>query len=259
MFPFSHFIQAWILPPGINLILFLICFLIRKSYRNLANIVFTFSFVVLWLLSTPIVAQKLIDTLQNQYQELHLDSVTAQSSFAAIVVLGGNDTQAPEEDNDQVITYDSLSRLNYAAYLHNKTHLPIIVSGGIPYGLDFPESKLMRKSLQESFHISSILEEDKGRNTAEQSKFIVPLLEKHNIKTIYLITNAWHMPRSMYAFNHSFRSTDIKIIPAPMGYIKLSSRPFILNYLPSIQALFTNTVVCHEYIGLIWYNLRNTI
>ena len=89
---------------------------------------------------------------------------------------------------------------------------------------------------------------------------MVPILEKHEIKTAYLVTNAWHMPRAMYAFHSVLKitkNTEIKVIAAPMGYVVLPPNQGILNYLPSFSALDTSATALHEYVGMVWYRLRN--
>jgi uncharacterized SAM-binding protein YcdF (DUF218 family) len=98
--------------------------------------------------------------------------------------------------------------------------------------------------------------EDKSINTADEAKFILPLLLQNKIHTIYLITNAWHMPRSMQIFNFYFSKFNINVIPAPMGYVGISEKRetvSIMDFLPWVQALEKSSIAMQEYIGMIWY------
>lgn len=250
LFSFSHFVQAWILPPGFFIFLILCGFFLLNYRLFLGKSVILITAIIMWLCSAPIIAQKLIDPLQQQFPPLKISNVSNKNT--AIVILGGSDTAAPIFETDRAISYDSLSRLSYASYLYSKTHLPIIVSGGSPSGSN-PEADLMKASLKNNFNVPTQWKESASINTADESRFLVPLLQKNKIDTIYLVTHAWHMPRSIYIFNATFKNTGLKVIPAPMGYIELKKEIKILNYLPSLEALNTSTTAIHEYIGLLWY------
>lgn len=248
----SHFIQSWLFPPGLIIVLGLLGFLLWRRWRMAAKTVIIFAFVILWLLSTPIIAWSLIDILQRQYPVLEMDKLSKQNG-GAIVVLGGGEAKAPEYDIKEAVSDPTLSRLHYSGYLYDKTHLPIVVSGGNPEGLSHAEADLMQKVLRDDFKIPVNLKESKSNNTAEEAKFLLPILKANKIHYIYLVTHAWHMPRSMRVFNQIFDQADIKIIPAPMGFVTLDTQKGLFNYLPSLGALNTSVIAMHEYIGMVWY------
>lgn len=245
----SEFIQTIILPPGIILILGFSGLLVMARSQLVGKALIYFSFISLWSLSTPIFADKLIAQLQSQYPALDLNTLPHSTSSSAIIVLGGGSNAAEEYEMKHSVSDITLSRLRYAVYLVNKTHLPIIVSGGNNKNPLFTEANLMQNVLQNDYKISVNYIENKSINTLEESKYLIPLLIQHKIKTVYLVTNAWHMPRSMQAF----KQNDIDIIPAPMGSISLKHDQFILNYLPSLNALSTSALAIHEFIGMLWY------
>lgn len=66
----THYIQPWILPPGLNLLSGLIGFILWRFWRTTGKILVTLAFVSLWLFCTPIIADHLINYLQNQYPAL---------------------------------------------------------------------------------------------------------------------------------------------------------------------------------------------
>lgn len=254
LYLFSHMIQAWLLPPGINLLLLIFGFLTWKFYRLLSISFIIFSIASLWLLSTPIIAQELIDSLQLQYPLLQLsnDQPSKKIRSAIVVLGGGSNTKSSEYGNKYTIAEITSSRLRYAVYLHDKMHLPILVSGGSHDDTSNTEANLMAKVLKENFNISAQWKEEKSINTADEGKFVAPILKKDNITTVYLVTNACHMPRSVYAF----KNYGLEIIPAPMGYIRSTHTYYtLLNYFPSLSALSISSIAMHEYVGILWYYL----
>ncbi len=59
----------------------------------------------------------------------------------------------------------ALERLRYGAYLHRLTGLPILVSGGAPYGEPVSEAELMQAALVSDFRVEVKWVEDKSANT----------------------------------------------------------------------------------------------
>jgi uncharacterized SAM-binding protein YcdF (DUF218 family) len=254
----SLFIQTWILPPGFNILLAFIGFILYQlKWVQTGRILILIAFVSLYLLSMPIVVRWLINRLQDQYPTLDIKQLKVQNAHVALVVLGGGNVKAPEYNDNYRLNEETLNRLHYGIALYHKIQAPMIVSGGNNGNLfGLTEAQLMLKELQENFNIPVIWLEDQSITTKDEAKFMLPTLQKKGINTIYLITNAWHMPRSMYAFNKVFHSAGIKVIPAPMGYRERDkSNPIIFDYLPSLSALNTSTIALHEYIGLIQYHL----
>lgn len=246
---FSHFMQIWFLPPGLFLALMLFSFLlIWKGYKKIGKKLFSFTYILFWLFCTPLFAQAFIDGLQKQYPPLEFEK-KVKISNSAIVVLGSGVEQAFEFPEQYRVTDITLSRLHYAAYLHNKLQVPMIVSGGNHTNTAITEAEAMRTILQKDYNISVPIIEKESRNTLEESKLLAPIIKKNNIQTIYLVTHAWHMPRSILAF----KSANITVIPAPMGFISLKSESTLINLLPSLNALNTCAFALHEYIGIVWY------
>lgn len=253
MYSVSHYLRLWILPPGFNLLFVFIGYLLLFYNRILGKICIFTGFVSLWLLSTPFVAYGLINYLQSQYPLLSPDLLSQPQSHAAIVVLGGGDSIEREYGNKHTVSDFTLHRLYYAAYLHNKMNLPVILSGGKSLS-DIPDSEadLMANVLQENFKIPAFLKEDKSLTTVDESKFLKPLLRNNHIKTIYLVTNAWHMPRSVFIF----QCAGIDVIPAPMGYLVYGPGYSFISFFPNIDALFASSLAIHEFVGLFWYHVH---
>jgi uncharacterized SAM-binding protein YcdF (DUF218 family) len=254
---FSHFMQIWLFPPGLILILMLIGFILYWSKSAFGKKLIGFSYVLFWLLSMPLLAQFLIDTLQTKYNPVLLGT-PIDTNATAIVVLGSGVEKADEYLKKDVASEKTMQRTNYAAFLSKHTQLPIITSGGNRDNVARSEAVVMREMLEDNYDIKVKATETDSHTTEEQAHLLVPILTANSIHTIYLVTNAWHMPRSVLAFQNAFAGQNFIIVPAPMGYINLKADSFLINLLPSINALKTSAYAMHEYTGLIWYHLRGT-
>lgn len=246
------FIRPWFLPPGLNILLAIVGFCCYLHSQRLGKLLLVVSFISLWLCSAPIFSYNLIEILQNKYPSLALTALDQPPAHSAIVVLGGGDFISIELGNKLVVSDLDLNRLRYAVFLHKKTRLPLVVSGGHEAGASQTEADLMLQTLKDTFGVEAMLKEDKSNNTADEAKFLAPILKQKSIEVVYLVTNAWHMPRSVY----SFREAGIQVIPAPMGYEVYDHHYTILSYLPDLHALAATSIAIHEFAGLLYYRWK---
>lgn len=246
---YKAYIEPWLFPPGVNILLIFFGIVMSYFKPRTGQLCLLLGFISLWLLSTPWFAYRLVNLLEIQYPLLTQQSPLKQS---AIVVLGGGDITEVEYNNKHSVSDATLHRLNYAAYLAHKLKLPIVVSGGKLPGTTISEADLMATYLHKYFNIKDVIQDDNGNTTAEEARYIKVLANLHRYQTLYLVTNAWHMPRTMYAF----ACTRLNIIPAPMGYYDYVSGNSIISMMPSKDALVASATAFHEGIGLIWYRLR---
>jgi len=239
------------LPPGLNLTLALFGLLLRwRFYRTGTMLIFA-SFILLYIFSIPLFSTNLIRALQP---DAALDVSTLTNSTAKVIVVlgGGRYPDAPEYREDTV-SIETLARIRYGAYLQRKTKLPILFTGGNVYGGErVAEAVLMKKTLEESFIGVAHWVEDKSRTTYENASYTREMLAKEGIDEIVLVTHAYHMQRSIEAFEQS----GFKVVPAPMGFVMPDTRPLIFQFLPDANALRNTATVFHEGIGRFWYYLR---
>jgi uncharacterized SAM-binding protein YcdF (DUF218 family) len=249
--------QIWVFPPGLILLLMLIGFLFTQMGSAFGKKLSVFAYIIFWLLSSPLGAQALIDGLQKNYLPLTAEHL-GKSAQTQIVVLGSGIEASPEYAAKSTLSDKTLARVHYTAYLYKQIHAPILVSGGNRDYFGHSEADLMQSELQNSYATPVAASENTSRNTQEQSTLLVPILKANNVRRIYLVTNAWHMPRSLYVFKIALLNADLSIIPDPMGYIELKSKKdTYTNFLPSLNALNTSAIALHEYIGLAWYHFYN--
>ncbi len=246
-------LKALLLPPGILILLFLISLLFIRGLFG--KILLTLTLAIFYMLSTPIVATTLIAGLERHIF-VTPDEVIA-SKAEAIVVLGGGIYREGPEYGGSTIKGDLLERVRYAAWLHKRTNLPIIVSGGSVSmsGKITPEAKLAGRVLKQEFGCKVLATEDKSTTTWENALFTSRLLKTQGINKIVLVTHAWHMPRAV----NSFKQNDVDVFAAPTifstGKLDLGNS-MIREWLPDSSALRSSYLALHEYLGMTWYRTR---
>lgn len=241
----TNALAAFLLPPGLLIALLAAGLLLRHRRPRLGTGLIASGLAGLYLLSMPLTAHILLTAWE------HPPAPPAANSAAAIVVLGGSKSHhAPEYGRGSVLDA-SLERLRYAAHLHRQTGLPILVSGGSPDGSPQTEAELMQYALEHEFSIPVRWIEGASANTIENARFSYRMLAAENMRTILLVTHAWHMPRARLAFE----AAGFRVIPAATGYAS-RYRWTINDLLPDARALRDSALVFHEIIGIVWYRMR---
>jgi uncharacterized SAM-binding protein YcdF (DUF218 family) len=244
----TKLIASLLLPP-LNLLL--LCgagLLLWRKRPGVARWLVGGSFVALWALSTPYVANGLLRTLERQEQPVNPG---VQAADAIVVLGGGTYWNAPEYGGDTVNEY-TLVRLRYAAHLARETGKPVLVSGGNPEGNRIPEGDQMKAVLENDFHVPVRWTENRSRNTYENAVFSYRVLSPLGIRRIYLVTHAWHMPRAAMAF----RLAGFDVVPAATAFATVHP-PGILEFVPDARALQHSRWFMHEILGLAWYSLKS--
>ena len=244
-------IKALVLPPGANLLLVVAGAVLLPRRRRLGKGLIVFSLVVLGLLSLPYVARGLSASLET-YRALPASGPVGRGAQAIVVLGAGRYANAPEYGGDTV-SGAALERLRYAANLHERTRLPILLSGGRVFGEGPPEARLMEEVLFTRFHTPARWLETRSRNTAENALYTRKILAPLGIKRILLVTHAMHMPRAASMFARA----GFEVIPAPTVYRSAAGRaPAFLGWLPTAGALDLSRDALYEYLGRVWYALR---
>ncbi len=247
-----YVIKSLVLPPGLMFLMILVGLLVLRKHAILGKSLMITGFGLLVLLSLPIVADFNMNLLQRE--PVLPESELRYPTAGAIVILGGGRIRNAPEYGHDIPHYRVLQRLRYGAYLQHHTRLPILVTGGVVFNnTDDSEAILMNDVLSNEFRAPATWLEGRSRTTWENAKYSREILKKHGIDTIYLVTTAWHMPRSVLAFE----SVGFKVVPAPTGYSKQEKKDVtLLSLLPDANALYTNRMFMHELFGILWYKLR---
>ncbi|HEX5337434.1 MAG TPA: YdcF family protein [Gallionella sp.] len=246
----TNFIAAFLLPPLNLLLLLALGIFLRHRRPKLASLLLFASLGLLWLCSTPYFAEGALHLLEARTAPL--DSRRQQAD--AIVILGGGTYfRAPEYAGLDTIRDATLVRLRYGAKLQRETGKPILVTGGKPLSNSTSEAQQMRATLEQDFRTPVRWTEDSSDNTYENALNSYGILQKSGIKKIYLVTHAWHMPRSA----EIFRRAGFEVIEAPTAFTTRYQID-LLAFLPRAESLEDSKIFAHEAIGLLWYRLKST-
>lgn len=209
-----------------------------------------------FILSLPLTSSWLLGKLEQQYPPRF--ELWKQASLPqAIVVLGsGRNLNVPEYAGGETTSLAGIERLRYAALLHRATGLPILVTGGSPLAEARSEAELMRDVLQDEFRVPVQWLETASHTTWQNAQFTDEMLSTAGIQSAWLVTQAWHMPRSLYAF----RNRKVQYLSASVSYSgAIQWTDEHMKYIPQATALVRSSIALHEWIGLGWYWLREKL
>ena len=94
--------------------------------------------------------------------------------------------------------------------------------------------------------------EDASRTTWENAVYTARLLRPAGIGTVVLVSQAWHLPRALWAFERA----GFAALPWPAPRTLWGPRQ-VDDFLPSIGGLRDATYALHELIGGAYYRLRH--
>lgn len=247
----TNFIAAFLLPPLSLLLAFALGISLLYRRRKFARLLLFITFCLFWLSSTPYFSEGALHLL-----EAHTTALDSQRQDAdAIVILGGGTYfRAPEYAGQDTVSPLTLIRLRYGAKLQRDTGKPILVTGGKPLGNKISEAQQMRTTLEQDFRVPVSWTEDASDNTFENARYSFQTLQKAGIRRIYLITHAWHMPRSAEAF----RRAGFEVIEAPTAFTTRYQTD-LFTFLPNAESLRDSKFFVHEIIGLLWYRVKLAI
>lgn len=247
----TNLISTFLLPPLSLLFVLLLGIALQYRYPKAARRLLVVSFALLWLASTPYIAQGALHLLEAKTSPLKQNSPSA----GAIVILGGGSYfHAPEYAGQDTVSEATLLRLRYGARLQREFKLPILVTGGKPLGNSTSEAGQMRAVLEQDFQVQVQWTEDASDNTFENARNSYKILQKSGIQKIYLVTHAWHMPRSAAVF----RRAGFEVIEAPTAFTTRYQTD-LLAFVPRAEALHDSKVFVHEATGMLWYQAKSII
>ncbi|ESQ14125.1 MAG TPA: YdcF family protein [Chromatiaceae bacterium] len=245
-------IKQLLLPPGSILLLLALAFVLVRG--TLGRMLLFVSWSLLLLMSLPGLTFPLIGALER-YPALDPDRL-AEIDADAIVVLGATVYANAPEYGTHTVDGNSLKRTRYAAWLSRRTGLPVYVSGGAGERAAGPA---MVRVLIDEYGVAVAGLESNSRNTWENAEFTMPLLQADGMRRILLVTQAWHMPRAVAAFER----LGAEVLPAPTYFVQRRSSgtkpPWSKGYtdwLPQASACELGFYALHELIGQIYYDLR---
>ncbi|MGE8154964.1 YdcF family protein [Pseudomonas vancouverensis] len=249
--PFRYFLKQLLLPPGILLLLLLCACWLRRSKPRLAAVCFTLGLGGLWLTSLPVVVQWSARLLENEPALARDEWATLSQRADAIVVLGSGRERGDSAWGSDQPTGIGLQRERYAARLAKASGLPVLTSGGLHYGTPPSEAQLMADSLRDDFGVTVRWQEGESRTTWENAQFSAKMLLPQGIKRVVVVTQAAHMPRSVW----SFRQAGFEVVPAPVGFLGGDNGRPLGGWMPEFKSIWESGQLMNEAVGQIGYSL----
>lgn len=255
MFIGVKLLSALLLPPGIIIaVLFMIALymFLKKDRLKYIRYAVLSAAVCLYLLSIPLVSNILMQPLEDKY-------TPKLTGADAVVVLGGGAVVRSDALNSAgMLGAYSANRLLTALQIASREGIPVVITGGAPLPNSGNEAQISRNILLNlNLDDGRIIVEDKARNTHENAANVMQLCKEQQWRKIYIVTSAFHMPRSMAEFNAAKGTVDVVLQPYPCDY--QTGRSYKINlfsFVPQQQALSDSSLALHEYLGLAALSLK---
>jgi uncharacterized SAM-binding protein YcdF (DUF218 family) len=246
-----------VLPLGATLALLVVGLVFLAARRpRLGGACVAAAGLLLWLASTPVVADRLVASLERSQTAPPLASLAPAD---AILLLGGAMKPAlPPREFVEV--GDPADRVLHAARLYEAGKAPVVlVSGGrLPWQTrGAPEAVAIEELLVVlGVPREAILREEASANTYENCVRSAEILHARHAHDVLLVTSALHMRRALA----TCRSAGIAVRPAPTDYQVVEQGPALaLDWSPDVQALLLSHLALHEWIGFEAYAARGWI
>lgn len=240
MFYLKKLLSALVLPPLGPIVLALLGLWLARRRPRLGHALTAIALLGLVALSMPPVAIGLMRSLESQPPISEQKLARAQ----AIVILGGGVYwEAPEYGGDTV-SRSTLERVRYGVLLQQRSGLPILVSGGAPFG-GRPDGETMKAAIEGTLGGRVQWVESASRDTAENAAYSAAILKTAGISRIALVSQAWHLRRAVELFERK----GLEVLPAPTGFTTAPPSAFAAA-LPSAGALATSSDALREWLGI---------
>ena len=246
---FKPLLTSLAMPPLAPLLLGLLGVLLawRKKRGGLA--LTTLSLLALWLLSCHGTAVWLARHALPQFAPASSAQLKAGGIQAIVILGGGLLPEAPEYGGAPQPSPYTAARLRYGVWLARQSGLPLAFTGGTGWAADGmqpkSEAEVIAQVALQDYGIKLRWSEDVSRDTSGNARLLAPMLQRDGVQRIALVTDIWHMPRSVAAFERA----GLAVMPAPMAFVHPIERD-LLQWLPSAQGLLASRLVLRECLGL---------
>ena len=249
MFVIKKIVSAFLLPPGMFVLLLALVGLLLLVRKKIAGGVFNLAVAALiWALATVPVADLIMKPLEKPYAKIK------KPTGDVIVLLGGGVAQGvPDYSGKGAPSADMLFRIVTAVRLQQRLDVPVVVSGGKVYQNIDSEAGIARRLLTDlGVADSKIILEEQSRDTLENARYTKAICQKWGFKRPILLTSAYHLPRAVSLF----RRFNLEVTAFPAGFKTATERRYgWQDFLPSTGSLDITSDALHEYLGQMYYSL----
>lgn len=247
----SDIISSIIMPPGLFIIILLILSLhsLKKPRRVILSSLLFLTAIGMYITSIPITTFY----LNKWFIDVYKPQVPPDNAQAAVIVLGGGTSN--DEDNKPIQpNIATIERLYVAVKLikeHPSFSYLILSAGDTLQRSGITGAEIMAYAAETMGCKAKIILEPKARNTDENLKYCSEIVKKLGIKNVIIVTNNFHIRRSM-DFAYLYMPTDVNIFPYPSGGQQPRNISLPLEaFLPDTRVLRIMQLRIKEIIGLL--------
>ena len=256
---FSLGIESWkpwvtalVLPPVPLLLLVLVGARLMFRRRLLAWSLILLAVLGLWFSATAALGSVLLRTLTQPPPALIEREIAElrKAPRTAIVVLGGGRRVLAPEYGVSSLNERSIERLRYGIWLARGTQLPLLFSGGVGHAAatGATEAEIAARVAEQEFGLRLRWTEGQSRDTRENARASVAMLQAAGIEQIVLVTHNYHMARARVHFEREMAPHNMKLVLAPMG-LAASSRTDARDWIPSDHGFELVRLALREWLG----------
>jgi len=239
------YLTAFALPPLSIILLLGLAWWGWQRRRAWAHAAMALGLLSLWWLSCPVMAVWLSRNLLPNHPMASAALLQANQVQALVVLGGGVEVDLP--DGVPQLGRHSLDRLRQGVQWARVTQLPLMFTGGVGWAgrAEAPtEAEVAQRVAQDAFAWPLRWTESASRDTQENAQNSFRMLSAQGITRIGLVTDSWHMARSV----RQFERAGFSVTPVPMGHPSLFHSG--MDWLPDAVALQTSRHVIRERLGL---------
>ena len=233
-------LQWFLVPSGFIFILLTIGLILifrkKRKVKKAGKILLTLGIFFFYFLSITPVVDLVLAPLETKYSAVDKEDLNKANTI--VLLLGGKESD--------VLRASEVLRIFNLQFTTYNLKPKIIISGDDPLGTEKEEAKNLKTYLIErGISDENIIVEKKSRNTKESAENVKELVGE---KPFFLVTSAYHLPRSMEVFE-KFGLNPI----AALTDFKRQDVYSILDFFPDAQNLRNADLAFHEYFGIIFY------
>lgn len=221
-----------------------------KFLPVLMKYIFIFTTISVLFLSIPVVNGVIKNILY-----IDIEDYTAEKTEPQIIFILSSGYEKGETFEEDILAEDTMLRLfaGYKAALQYKDAI-VILSGGMDYvGRELNRmSDLMKEYLlQWGIDESRIITEPDSRFTIAHAPNALKLPEISEKMPIMIVTHAYHIRRSLIAFERYFEH----VIPLPVPNNDTSIAYSFYHFMPNSETLKQSRRYLWEFLGIFYYIL----
>jgi uncharacterized SAM-binding protein YcdF (DUF218 family) len=245
-------VTALVLPPLPFLVLVLVGARLMFRRRLLAWFLILLAVLGLWFSATSALGRTLVRVLTQPPPTLIEREIAdlRKAPKTAIVVLGGGRRVLAPEYGVSSLNERSVERLRFALWLSRSTQLPVLFSGGVGHSAPTgaTEGEIAARVAEQEFGFKLRWTETNSRDTRENARASVAMLQAAGIEQIVLVTHGYHMTRAKGHFEREMAPHGMKLVLAPMG-MPASNRLEAMDWIPTDHGFNLVRLALREWLG----------